>query len=140
MGFAHGHWKTTALVVGLTLRAMIAPFLLRGAINRGAFEANVDKDLVPEELRPGDTVVMDNLSSHKELKTQVRYEAAGAKQVFLPSYLEPRLQPYRECLRSAQSPPRRAAELRRWDPAHQRNPRRSDYASRMRKCLPRRKI
>ena len=63
MGFPHGHWKTTTFVAGLTLRGMIAPFVLSGPINRDAFETYVEKVLVPE-LRPGDIVVMDNLSSH----------------------------------------------------------------------------
>ena len=38
--------------------------VLDGPINRLAFQANVDQVLVPE-LKPGDIVVMDNLSSHK---------------------------------------------------------------------------
>ena len=64
MGQPHSHWKTTTFVAGLTLRGMIAPFVLDGPINRLAFETYVDKVLVPE-LRAGDIVVMDNLSSHK---------------------------------------------------------------------------
>ena len=59
-----GHWKTTTVVAALSLRGMIAPFVLSGPINRDAFEAYVERVLVPE-LRPGDVVVMDNLSSHK---------------------------------------------------------------------------
>jgi transposase len=43
---------------------MMAPFVLSSAINRDAFEAYVEKVLVPE-LRPGEIVAMDNLSSHK---------------------------------------------------------------------------
>jgi len=66
-GVPHGHWKTTAFVGGLTLRGMIAPFVLNGPINRIAFEAYVEQVLVPE-LRPGDIVIMDNLSSHKGLR------------------------------------------------------------------------
>jgi transposase len=85
MGFPHGHWKTTTVVAGLTLRGMIAPFVLSGPINRDAFEAYVEKVLVPE-LRFGDTVVLDNLSSHKGRKTRALIEAAGAKLLFLPPY------------------------------------------------------
>jgi hypothetical protein len=69
MGFPHGHWKTTTFVAGLTTRGMIAPFVLGGPINRDAFETYVEKVLVPE-LRPGDLVIMDNLSSHKGLRTR----------------------------------------------------------------------
>jgi hypothetical protein len=59
VGVPHGHWKTTTVVAALTLRGMIAPFVLSGPINREAFEAYVEQVLVPE-LRPGDIVVMDN--------------------------------------------------------------------------------
>jgi transposase len=85
MGFPHGHWKTTTFVGALTRRGMIAPFVLSGAINRGAFQAYVEKVLVPE-LRPGDIVVMDNLSSHKGPRTRALIEAAGASLLFLPHY------------------------------------------------------
>ena len=60
----HGHWKTTTFVAGLRLTGLVAPFVLDGPINRDAFEVYVEKVLVPS-LRPGDVVVMDNLSSHK---------------------------------------------------------------------------
>ena len=69
MGAPHGHWKTSTFIGGLTLRGMIAPFVLGGPINRDAFEAYVAQVLVPE-LSPGDVVVMDNLSSHKGAKTR----------------------------------------------------------------------
>lgn len=38
MSVPHGHWKTTTLVVGLTARGMVAPFVIGGPINRTAFE------------------------------------------------------------------------------------------------------
>jgi transposase len=85
MGFPHGHWKTTTFVAGLTLRGMIAPFVLSGPINRSAFEAYVEQVLLPE-LRPGNIVIMDNLSSHKGPKVRALIEAAGAKLLFLPPY------------------------------------------------------
>jgi transposase len=85
MGAPHGHWKTTTFVGALTLRGMIAPFVLNGPINRDAFETYVEKVLVPE-LRPGDVVVMDNLSSHKGPRARALIEAAGAELHFLPPY------------------------------------------------------
>ena len=62
-----------------------APFVLDRPINRVAFETYVEKVLVPE-LRPGDIVFMDNLSSHKGPGVRHRIEAAGAKILFLPPY------------------------------------------------------
>ena len=69
----------------MTLRGMIAPFVLAGPINRIAFTAYVEQVLVPD-LRPGDIVVMDNLSSHKAPVIRERIQAAGANLPFLPPY------------------------------------------------------
>ena len=43
------------------------------------------KVLVPE-LRPGDIVIMDNLSSHKRVAVKDKIEAVGATLRFLPPY------------------------------------------------------
>ncbi|EPX87766.1 Transposase [Rubellimicrobium thermophilum DSM 16684] len=83
VGIPHGHWKTTPFVAGLTLRGMIAPLVLDGPINRIAFETDVEKVLSPE-LRPGDIVVPDNLSSHKGPKMRAMIGAAGASLLDLP--------------------------------------------------------
>ena len=85
MGAPHGHGKTTTFVGALSLRGMIAPFVISGPINRAAFEAYVEAVLV-RELRPGDIVVMDNLSSHKGTRARALIEAAGAQLLFLPPY------------------------------------------------------
>jgi len=85
IGIPHGHWKTTTFIGALTLRGMIAPFVIDGPINRASFEAYVEHVLVPE-LRPGDIVVMDNLASHKGSRTRALIEAAGAQLRFLPPY------------------------------------------------------
>ena len=85
VGVPHGHWKTTTFVAGLTPRGMAAPFVLDGPINRTAFETYVERILVPE-LRKGDIVVMDNLSSHKGSRTREMIEAAGANLLYLPPY------------------------------------------------------
>ncbi|NBQ63871.1 MAG: IS630 family transposase, partial [Proteobacteria bacterium] len=85
VGVPHGHWKTTTFVGALTLRGFIAPFVLDGPINRDAFETYVAKVLIPE-LRPGDIVVMDNLSSHKGPRVRQMIEAAGAELRYLPPY------------------------------------------------------
>ena len=84
-GVPHGHWKTTTFVGALTLRGFIAPWVLDGPINRDAFETYVAKVLVPE-LRPGDVVVMDNLSSHKGPRVREMIEAIGAELRYLPPY------------------------------------------------------
>ena len=81
----HRHWNTTTFVAGLTRRGMIAPFVLPGAIDRNAFETYLKEVLVPE-LRNGNLVVMDNLSSHKGPNARKMIEDAGAQLLFLPPY------------------------------------------------------
>jgi len=56
-----------------------------GAVNADVFEAFVEQVLVPA-LRPGDVVVLDNLSSQKRARVRELIEAAGAELVFLPPY------------------------------------------------------
>ena len=60
----HGHWHTTTFLCGLRTTGLVAPLVLDGAIDGDAFLAYVEQFLVPT-LTPGDTVVLDNLSSHK---------------------------------------------------------------------------
>ena len=85
MGFPHGHRKTTTLVAGLRLSGMVAPMVLDGPINGDWFEAYTTSVLVPE-FKPGDIVVMDNLSGHKRVAIREKIEAAGATLRFLPPY------------------------------------------------------
>src|SRR3954453_420438 len=85
VGVPHGRWRTTTLVAGLRTSGLVAPFVLDGPINRAAFEAYVEKVLVPE-LRPGDVVILDNLSSHKGPRVRALIEAAGAQLLYLPPY------------------------------------------------------
>jgi transposase len=84
-GIPHGHWKTTTFVAGLRRTGMVAPMVLDGPINRDAFMAYIEQALVPE-LRYGDVVIMDNLSSHKGRDIRGMIEAAGAMLVYLPPY------------------------------------------------------
>ena len=104
----HGHWNTTTFVAGLTMRGMISPFVLSGPINRAAFETYVEKVLVPE-LRPGDIVIMDNLSSHKGPRVRAMIEAAGAELLFLPPY-SPDFNPIENAFAKFKAMLRKAAE------------------------------
>lgn len=81
----HGHWKTTTLIAALDHTGVRCSMTLDGAVNRLAFEAFVEQVLTPT-LRPGDLVVMDNLSSHKGVRTPALIHAAQAELVYLPPY------------------------------------------------------
>ena len=81
----HGHWKTSTLIAALDVNGVRCSTLVDGAVNADVFEAFVEQVLVPQ-LRRGDTVVMDNLSSHKRARTRQLIEAAGARVLYLPPY------------------------------------------------------
>ena len=85
MSVPHGHWHTSTVIAGLTLRGVIAPCVLDGPMNRAAFVTYVERVLVPE-LRPGDIVILDNLPSHKGSRVRNLVRAAGAELLFLPPY------------------------------------------------------
>ena len=107
-GVPHGHWKTTTFVAGLRNSGIVAPFVLDGPINRNAFEAYVEKVLVPE-LRPGDIVIMDNLSSHKGPRIRQMIEAAGGSLLYLPPY-SPDFNPIENAFAKLKALLRKAAE------------------------------
>jgi len=81
----HGHWKTTTLIAALDHRGMRCAATIDGAINQDVFEAFVEQVLVGH-LSAGDTVVMDNLSSHKGMRVKALIKAAGASVLYLPPY------------------------------------------------------
>ena len=107
-GVPHGRWKTITLVAGLRTSGVVAPFVLDGPINRAAFEAYVEKVLVPA-LRPGDVVILDNLSSHKGSRVREMIEAAGARLLYLPPY-SPDFNPIENAFAKLKALLRKAAE------------------------------
>jgi transposase len=101
----HGHWKTTTLIAALDSNGMRCSMVLDGAVNKLAFEAFVREVLVPT-LRPGDLVILDNLSSHKGPRIGELVRAAQAELVYLPPYspdlspIEPAFSKIKQALRS----------------------------------------
>ena len=83
MSVPQSHWKTTTVTAGLRASGITAPWLLDGAMNGQAFRTHVEA--VPD-LRPGDTVVLDNLPAHKVSGIRERIETAGARLLYLPPY------------------------------------------------------
>ena len=83
----HGHWKVVTLTAAVRLGGVpeSACLAFDGATNAAAFEAYVRECLVPT-LRPGDIVVMDNLSCHKTAEVARLIESAGATVRYLPPY------------------------------------------------------
>ena len=81
----HGRWRTTTFLRGLRTEGLGAPLVLDGAIDGPAFLAWVGQFLAPA-LRPGDTVVADNLGSHKVAGVREAIGARGASLLYLPPY------------------------------------------------------
>jgi transposase len=81
----HGHWKTTTFVGALRATGITAPLVVDGPMTGEVFLAYVRQHLVPT-LRPGDTVILDNLSSHKRAGVREAIESAGARLEYLPPY------------------------------------------------------
>lgn len=81
----HGHWKTTTLIAALGIHGMHCSTVADGAVDGDLFTAFVAQVLAPQ-LRPGDLVVMDNLSSHKSVQVRRLIETRGARLRYLPAY------------------------------------------------------
>jgi len=80
----HGHWRNNTFIAGLRSDRIDAPMLIEGAMDGDAFYAWVEQMLAPT-LSPGDIVICDNLSVHKNAKARAVIEARGAELRFLPA-------------------------------------------------------
>ncbi len=80
-----GSWGTQTLIAGLTHDAMIAPWVIKGAMDGPAFAAYVEKVLAPE-LEPGTGVVLDNLATHRNKEAEAALRAHGCWFLYLPPY------------------------------------------------------
>ncbi len=81
----HGPWETTTFVGVLRRRRLTAPMVTDGPIYGEIFLAWMRKFLCPT-LQPADTVILDNLSSHKVAGVEEAITATGAFMLFLPPY------------------------------------------------------
>ena len=104
----HGHWHTTTLIGAVRVDGSTACMAIEGATDTEVFHAYV-RDVLSPTLRPGDVVIMDNLSPHKSEPTLGLIAQAGAEVRFLPAY-SPDLNPIekmwskvKNCLRSAEA-------------------------------------
>jgi transposase len=75
----------TTILSSVRLDGTTIPFVFEGALNGDIFRVYITQLLVPS-LKPGDIVIMDNLSSHKVSGIADAIEAAGAAVIFLPPY------------------------------------------------------
>jgi transposase len=102
-----GHWKTTTFLAALRHDGVTAPCVFDGPINGAKFLAYVEQVLAPT-LSAGETVMMDNLGSHKRADVRKAIEAAGAAVCFLPAY-SPDLDPIEQVFAKLKNTSRKMA-------------------------------
>ena len=77
--------KNTTLLASLSLEGIGAAMTVEGSTTQKVFEAYVEKVLAPT-LKPGQVIIVDNLSAHKGQKVKRLIESRAASVVFLPAY------------------------------------------------------
>jgi transposase len=102
-----GHWQTSTFIAALRHDRMDAPFLVEGPMDSEAFTAYLEHVLCPE-LRPGDTLILDNLSTHKIPGVSRLLSDCGARVRYLPPY-SPDLNPMEQAIAKLKAHLRQAA-------------------------------
>jgi len=97
----------TTLIASMSTAGMGAALVLTGATDAAAFVAYVEQVLGPT-LTPGQIVVLDNLSAHKDTRVRAAIEARGCALWYLPAY-SPDLSPIEEAFAKLKNLLRRAA-------------------------------
>ena len=80
-----GNWDTQTFIAGLTAEGLIAPWVIKGAMDGPAFAAYVKKVLAPS-LTPGTVVILDNLATHRNVGAARALRQAGCWFLYLPPY------------------------------------------------------
>jgi transposase len=87
----HGHWQSSTFIAALRHQSIEAPFLIDGPVDAEVFTVYLQRVLCPQQ-RPGDTVILDNLSTHKVQSVGELLSIRGARVRYLPPY-SPELNP-----------------------------------------------
>jgi transposase len=85
MSVPFGHWKTKTLLAALRWDCIDAPMTIDGALDGASFLAYVEQ-ILPPTLSVGETVVMDNVRTHKVAGVRKAIEARCANVLYLPPY------------------------------------------------------
>lgn len=79
------HGRNVTCLAALTATGVGPSLAFEGTLNGAVFAQWVADQLVPT-LRPGQIVILDNLSVHKDARARHAIEAAGCQLRFLPAY------------------------------------------------------
>ncbi len=82
------------LLASMSAQGMGPCLAVEGSTTREVFETYLERVLAPS-LRPGQVVIMDNLSSHKGSRVRELIEERGCELMYLPPY-SPDLNPIEE--------------------------------------------
>lgn len=107
------HYKTCTAIAALRHDRLCAPFVIDGAMTGEMFLACVEKQLLPE-LAPGDIVICDNLSAHKNPAVRKLLEEHRCQLRHLPAY-SPDLNPIEQAFSKLKSDVRCAC-ARQYEP------------------------
>jgi transposase len=77
--------KNVTLLSSMSICGMGPSLAVEGSTTREVFEAYLEEMLAPT-LRPGEVVVMDNLSAHKGGRVRQMIEGRGCELLYLPPY------------------------------------------------------
>jgi transposase len=80
-----GLWRATTLISAVRLTGVVGSLVFEGATDEAAFLTYVRQVLIPG-LRPGDIVVLDNLSAHRVGAVARALRRAGLGCWYLPPY------------------------------------------------------
>jgi transposase len=80
-----GSWNTQTFIAGLTCEGMIAPWVIKGAMDGAAFETYIRTQLAPG-LQPGTVVILDNLATHRNIAAAQALKDRGCWFLYLPPY------------------------------------------------------
>ena len=98
--------KNTTLLASMTIEGMGPCVAVEGSTTSAVFEAYVEQVLVPT-LRPGQVVMLDNLTAHKGARVRELVEGRDCELMFLPPY-SPDLNPIEEAFSKVKALLRRA--------------------------------
>ena len=81
----HGHWQSSTFLAALRHTSIAAPFLIEGPVDAEVFTVYLEQVLCPQ-LHEGDTLILDNLSTHKIQNVHRLLSACGVGLRYLPPY------------------------------------------------------
>jgi len=103
----HGHWQSSTFLAALRQEQITAPFLVDGPVDAEVFLVYLQQVLLPC-LKPGDTLILDNLATHKVQGVASLLQAKGVALRYLPPY-SPDLNPIELAFAKLKAHLRRAA-------------------------------